>query len=112
MLSLVGTPHLGAPKALSALLDNYYLIGDRDSPYLQRMVNSTVAKNLNDYGGTFLALMNCSPRLSPDCSAKWTNPPVILKVQGADHPVKNIFLVDLWKNYNSAQGSLCKRATK
>jgi pimeloyl-ACP methyl ester carboxylesterase len=100
----VGTPHLGAPKALSALLENYYLIGDRDGAYLTRLLNSTIAKALNEYGGTFPSAYELLPRLTPDCAATWANYPLMLNVSGADHPVKDIFLIDLWEKYKWPKG--------
>jgi pimeloyl-ACP methyl ester carboxylesterase len=100
----VGTPHLGAPKALSALLDNYYLIGDRDGSYLKRMLNNAIARNLNDYGSTFPSAYELLPRLSPDCAATWANPPARMNVNGSDGPLRNIFDIELWKTYNWPKG--------
>ena len=100
----VATPHLGAPKAFSALIENYYLIGDRDGAYLERMLNSAIAKNLNDYGGTFPSAYEMLPRVTPACTAKWTHYPLALNVKGSNHPVSDIFLVDLWENYKWPKG--------
>ena len=100
----VGTPHLGAPKALSALLDNYYLIGDRTSALPSRVLNDRVVQNLNEYGGTFPSAYELLPRLTPECGAKWATHPVLLNVAGSNQPVQNIFFVELWKNYKWPKG--------
>jgi hypothetical protein len=67
-------------------------------------VNQVIARSLNDYGGTFPSAYELLPRLSLDCDAKWTTPPVVMKTGGVDSPIRNIFHVDLWKNYNWPKG--------
>ena len=104
----VGTPHLGAPKALGALADRYYLFADADSSFIKRYGDSLITQALNDYGGTFPSAYELLPQVSMKCSSRWQDPPVEMKVQTEHMPVRSIFYYDLWKEYQWPNGLFAK----
>jgi pimeloyl-ACP methyl ester carboxylesterase len=97
----VGTPHLGAPKALSALANRYYVLADEDSSWLMRnVVDPLVTAALNRDGGSFPSAYELLPYVASKCHTVWHAPPVYIKVGGQRVPVANIFHYPLWREYH------------
>lgn len=100
----VGTPHYGAPKAITAFADNYSLFVDRDDTTLNAILGfadaTTFSKSLNAFGATFPSAYELLPIVNTNkCFAdpKWPSQVFVKSTNGTTSSQIDLFEPSTWK---------------
>jgi pimeloyl-ACP methyl ester carboxylesterase len=100
----VGTPHYGAPKAITAFADNYSLFVDRDDTTLNAVLgfadSATFSKSLNAFGATFPSAYELLPIVNTNkCFAdpKWPSQVFVKSINGGMSSQIDLFDPGTWK---------------
>ena len=98
----LGTPHYGAPKAITAFADQYYLMVDPDTlagKLFGDLDANTLSSGINKYGATFpsayelLSIVNTSTCFN---NADWPHPIEVRQPDGSVHSHIDLFSPNTW----------------
>ena len=102
-LIFLGTPHYGAPKAVTAFADQYYLLVDPETG-IQNLFASLdatlLSKDLNKFGATFPSAYELLPIVNTtDCfkDPALPHPLEVRQPNGSVHSEVDLFNPDFWK---------------
>jgi hypothetical protein len=89
----LGTPHYGAPKAVTAFADVYSILVDRDDSTMSSILGSidavTMSKSINAYGATFPSAYELLPIVNTNKCFKETGWPATVSVKQTNGDVHN-----------------------
>ena len=103
-IMFVGTPHYGAPKAITAFADSYSLFVDRDDTTLNAILGRadavTFSRSLNAFGATFPSAYELLPIVNTNkCFAdpKWPSLVFVKSTNGSTSSQIDLFDHRTWK---------------
>jgi hypothetical protein len=99
----LGTPHYGAPKAVTAFADIYSILVDRDDSTLNRIIGNidakTMSSSINAYGATFPSAYELLPIVNTNKCFKdpgWPFPVSVKQANGVVHNDIDLFDETTW----------------
>lgn len=101
----LGTPHFGAPKAITAFADRHYLLVDPDSiagKVFGGLDASVLSRSINAYGATFPSAYELLPVVNTtNCfnDATWPRPIRVRQADGSTHDFIDIFSEHTWQSF-------------
>lgn len=103
----LGTPHYGAPKAVTAFAGDYSMLVDSEDGAINAVLRNldarTMSRSLNTYGATFPSAYELLPIVNTNkCFTEptWRYPVSVKPLVGPAHNNIDLFVTDTWEYFN------------